>query len=78
MYISPSVLFPDVQIPLCVLHPLLCVCTVVLLVHRLPADFFDSRAFHCSLVSVPQLFPTPLSGYWPRTFEPRIHFRSGK
>jgi hypothetical protein len=35
MYISPSVLFPNVQSPLCVLHPLLRVCTVV---HRLPAD----------------------------------------
>ena len=39
MYISPSVLFPNVQSPLCVLYPFLRVCTVVLLVHRLPADF---------------------------------------
>ena len=35
MYISPSVLLPNVKSPLRVLHPPLRVCTVV---HRLPAD----------------------------------------
>ena len=48
MYISPSVVLPNVQ-SLSVLHSLSRVCTVV---PRLPADspaLFDSRAFHCPL-----------------------------
>ena len=48
MYISPSVVLPNVQ-SLSVLHSPSRVCTVV---PRLPADspaLFDSRAFHCPL-----------------------------
>ena len=55
MYLSPSVVLPNVQ-SLSVLHSLSRVCTVV---PRLPADspaLFDSRAFHC-----PLLVPSPAS-----------------
>ena len=48
MYISLSVLFPNVQSLLRVLH-LFCVCTVV---HRLPADspvLLTLAHFHCPL-----------------------------